>query len=501
MAGVNMNEDAALTISAYWNGINIISGTVGFLPFRVYRKDVQGREIAPASRIDWLLHERPNEYMSAFTFRQVLQEHALGWGNGYAEIDFDMRGRAIALWPLLPNKMKPEVTKNKAGEKVLVYKYDQGNGKTTVFPSWKIFHVKGMGFDGVKGYSVINYWRESLAQAKALERYGTSFFSNDATPSAVLEHPAKLTDEAEKNLRKSWEEKHRGVDKQHKIAILEEGMKLHQIGVSPEDAQFLTSRKFSVIEVARWLNIPPHMLKDLEKATFSNIESQGIEFVTYTLMPWLKTWESEANYKMFGVEGRRKFFTEFVANALLRGDSKTRFEGYRVAINSGWISRNEVRQLENMREIEGLDSFLKPMNYETVGGEPENNIPLEVEPDDDTAQREKFAELFRDTFRRLVTKEVNTLRRRIKAEDRAEVETLVSEFYDSFRDHVTEVLEPVMRALGATSEAAVKEADRYVVRSRAAILEAIKEENAADVLSDWQNKKAAYLTDEILRRD
>lgn len=507
-SGMPVDEDSALTISAFWNGVSIISGAVGFLPWRVYEKIKGGRAIAETQPNDRLLHQRPNPMMSALTFRETLQQHALVWGNGYAEIEFNGAGAPIAMWPLLPNKVTPTLEKNSDGKQVLVYKV-QTDGEMATLPAEKVFHVKGLGFDGIKGYSVIRYARESLGIARAEERYGSKFFANDATPNYALEHPGVLEDTSREHLKKSVEEGHKGVNKSHQFMILEEGMTLKQLGMPPKDAQYLASRKFSVLEVARWLDIPPSMLKDLDKGTFNNVEMQGIQFVVYTLMRWLKRWEAEANYKLFGIDGRRKYFTEFIVAALLRGDTKARFDAYRVAINSGWISRDEVRRLENLNSVEELQAFLQPLNMTTVGssapeprqgrteGKGDQTVTVRIETEGNGSS-ERFRTLFESTFRRVVTKEVNSLKRIIKKTDTRDDKIL--EFYGKFVDHIKEVIEPVMRVFGAGPHVIEREAEDYVENSRSELTGAIEAGTEAELLAEWTDGKVGQIVNGFLGR-
>ncbi len=507
-SGMPINEELALTLSAFWNGVSIIAGAVGFLPWRVYETIEGGRAIKDTHPIDLLLHRRPNPMMSADVFRETLQQHALVWGNGYAEIEFSGAGVPIALWLLLPNKVTPKIKTNDNNEQVVVYQVET-NGKTDTLPAEKVFHVKGLGFDGLQGYSVIAYARESLGMARAVERYGSTFFKNDATPSYALQHPGELGDEAHKHLKKSIEDQHKGVNKSHQFMILEEGMKIQQLGMTAKDAQFISSRKFSVLEVARWLNIPPHMLKDLDKGTFNNVEMMGIEFVTYTLMRWLKRWEGEANYKLFGVDGQRKFFTEFITAALLRGDTKARFDAYRVAINSGWLSRDEVRRLENLNSVKELQSFLQPLNVTTVGSsEADARAKTTEDPKDQTVTikietegnggSEKYRGLFESTFRRLVTKEVNSLKRIIKKTDTRDEKIL--EFYSKFVDHIKEVIEPVMRVFGAGPQPIQREAEDYVENSRSDLTSALEAGTEEDLFGEWTDSKAVRIVNGFLGR-
>lgn len=507
-SGMPVDEDSALTLSAFWNGVTIIAGAVGFLPARVYEKITGGRAIKDTHPNDILLHQRPNPMMAPDVFKETLQAHALIWGNGYAEIEVDGAARPIALWPLLPNRVEPKIEKNSEGTEVLVY-HVTGKEQTARIPAERMFHLKGLGFDGIKGYSVIRYARESLGIARAEERYGSKFFANDATPNYALEYPGQLEDKAKKHLKESIDDSLKGVDKSHRFMLLEEGMSIKQLGMPPKDAQYLASRKFSTLEIARWLNIPAHMIKNLDKGTFNNVEMQGIEFVTYSLMRWLKRWEFEVNYKLFGTDGRRKFFVEFIIAALLRGDTKARFDAYRVAINSGWISRDEVRRLENLNSVDELQAFLQPLNMTTVGSsatEPrggrteasgDQTVTVRVETEANGGS-ERFRPLFESTYRRIVTKEVNSLKRIIKKADTRDDKIL--EFYSKFVDHIKEVIEPVMRVCGAGPSAIEREAEHYVEKSRSELTGAIEAGTEVELLTEWTDGKVGNIVNGFLGR-
>ena len=536
LAGVSMNEEKALTLSAVWNAVNIISGAVGFLPFLVFRRQGTARHRAPANPVNRLLKERVNPYVDAQTFRETLQAWTLTWGNGYAEIERNGAGIPLHLWPIPPNKVTEKVIGGGPGEgpKRVVYDVvDKGPGGPPTIPFEDMYHIKGLSPDALRGYSPIQVGRESLGIAKATENYGGVFFKNNATPPTVLTHPGKLGDQAQKHLKESWDDQHKGVENQHKMAILEEGMDVKTLGLPPEAAQFLASREFSVVEVARWFDIPPHMIKSMKQATFSNIEHQGLEFVTWTLMKWLRRWESETNLKLFGDVARRTFFSEFITAALLRGDTKSRFDAYRVAINSGWMAPNEARTLENMNAKEGLDTYWRPSNIVAVGEEtdvaPVGTVIPMVEGSsaeevqgmrDETAEAAvavtdtseldqsapvveeegvalRYSELFMSTWTRIVTKEVNALKRVIKRDDARDK---VVEFYARHEEHVADVLTPVMRIFSVGPDAIRKEARRYTEDSRADVISVLEGDgDAMELLADWSVNKARRMAEEMQR--
>ncbi len=533
-SGESVSPDKALGVAAYWNAINIIAGAIGFLPMVVFER--KGKNTEPALDIPQysLIHDRPNKYMDALTFRETLQAHALGWGNGYAEIQRDGRMDPVALWPISPAKITPEVVKDDNGQEIVHYKY-VNNGQTSYIEYNNMFHIKGLGFEGLKGYSVINYMKQSLGLITAVDKYGSRFFRNNATPAVVLEHPNTLSGTSEQHLRASWDDQHKSPENAGKTAILEEGMKLHQIGVPPEDAQYLLTRKFSVTEIARWFDIPPHMLKDLDKATFSNIEHQGIEFVVWTLTRWMVRWEHEANYKLFKAAERKRFYTKIIPAALLRGDVKSRYEAYRIGIYSGWMNRNQARKFEDMNPADGLDDYLQPLNYKVVGEpdprtvgamnrsaepigthEPTPALPEPpVVPDDRSADPGNqvvdsddqggypdvdngFQTLFESTWRRIITKEVNALKRIIKKPDRQAER--IGEFYDKHIDHVREVLGPVLSVFGADDEAIEIEAQKHIDDSRADLLGGLSYGNPDEILDTWKETKALQMAEEIVAR-
>lgn len=514
LAGVSMDQEKALTLSAVWNAVNIISGAVGFLPFLVFRKEKTARHRAPLHPVNRIIKERANPYVDALTFRETIQGWVLTWGNGYAEIERNGASVPINLWPIPPNKVTPKIIGDGGDEgprRVVYDVVDKGPGRARI-PFEDMFHIKGLSPDALRGYSPVDVGRESLGIAKATENYGGVFFKNNGTPPSFMTHPGKLGDPALEHLKKSWKDNHQGTENQHKMAILEEGMDIKTLGLPPEAAQFLDSREFSVVEVARWFDIPPHMIKSMKQATFSNIEHQGLEFVTWTLMKWLRRWESETNMKLFGDVGRRTFFSEFITAALLRGDTKSRFDAYRVAINSGWMNRNEVRSLENLNPVDALDGYWQPVNVISVGEETDEEplgtvVPMLEAPDAEASESEpertleekalalRYDELFSSTWSRIVTKEVNALKRIIKKDDARDK---VVEFYGRHEEHVAEVLTPVLKIFSVGPDAVRREARKYTEDSRADVLSVLAGEgDAMELLTEWSLNKARRMAEEM----
>ena len=276
--------------------------------------------------------------------------HLLIWGNAYAQIIRDGAGRVVALYPLLPNKM--EVWRDKSGE--IYYTYSRTSDENyrdgpAILRRQDVLHIPGLGFDGLLGYSPIAMAKNAVGMTIACEEYGASFFANGANPGGVLEHPGVLKDP--KKVRDSWNDVYRGSNNAHKVAVLEEGMKYQQIGIPPEEAQFLETRKFQINEIARLYRIPPHMVGDLEKSSFSNIEQQSLEFVKYTLDPWVIRWEQALQRSLFLPKEKTEYFIKLNVDGLLRGDYQSRMNGYAIGRQNGWLSSNDIRLLEDLNPI------------------------------------------------------------------------------------------------------------------------------------------------------
>ncbi|ALC92936.1 hypothetical protein AM500_21420 [Bacillus sp. FJAT-18017] len=355
-AGKVVNETTALSYIAVFSCVNVISETMASLPLHLYRdKGSNGRAKAREKKLYDLLHSRPNEEMTSFTFRQVLQACILLWGNGYAFIDWGPDGEPRGLYPQHPSKVIP---KRNPTTKKMGYEVAGPDGKVINLSADQMLHLVGFSLDGLVGLSVIGLARESIGLGQAAEEYGSRFFSNGAKPLGVLEHPGELGEDAIKHLRSSWDEMHKGLENSHKVAILEEGMTYKQIGIPPEDAQFLQTRKFQLEEIARLYRVPLHLVGNLDKATFSNIEHQDIGFAKHTIRPWAVRWEQTLNWKLLTTEERKQYYAEYNLDGLMRGDMKSRYEAYQIGRQNGWLSGNDIRDKENEDKIEGLDAYL-----------------------------------------------------------------------------------------------------------------------------------------------
>ena len=352
-SGKPVNERTAMQTTAVYACVRILAEAVASLPLHVYEyQDDGGKKLVHDHPLYYLLHDEPNPEMTSFVFRETLMSHLLIWGNAYAQIIRDGAGRVLGLYPLLPDKM--DVQRDDRGN--IYYVYSRNSDENPMFKEYgdirlkaeDVLHIPGLGFDGLIGYSPIAMAKNAVGMTLACEEYGASFFANGANPGGVLEHPGVLKDPSK--VRESWNSVYRGVNNAHKIAVLEEGMKYQQIGIPPEEAQFLETRKFQINEIARLYRIPPHMVGDLDKSSFSNIE-QSLEFVKYTLDPWVIRWEQSLQRSLLLPGEKGKYFIKLNVDGLLRGDYQSRMNGYAVGRQNGWFSANDIREMENMNPI------------------------------------------------------------------------------------------------------------------------------------------------------
>lgn len=362
-SGKPVNERTAMQTTAVYSCVRILAEAVASLPLHIYQYTDKGKERVADHPLYSVLHDEPNEEMTSFVFRETLMSHLLIWGNAYAQIIRDGAGRVLGLYPLLPNKMQVDRADN--GE--IIYIYSRDSEENPNFSTYgqiylrrqDVLHIPGLGFDGLVGYSPIAMAKNAVGMTQACEEYGASFFANGANPGGVLEHPGVLKDPGK--VRESWNAVYLGTNNAHKIAVLEEGMKYQQIGIPPEEAQFLETRKFQINEIARLYRIPPHMVGDLEKSSFSNIEQQSLEFVKYTLNPWVIRWEQSLQKALLLPEEKKEYFIKLNVDGLLRGDYQSRMSGYATARQNGWMSANDIRELEDLNpipEAEGGNLYL-----------------------------------------------------------------------------------------------------------------------------------------------
>lgn len=356
-AGIRVTPDTAMTYSALFAGIRVLSDGVASLPCKVYeRTGGDSRREARENEMYPILHHRPNPEMTAIEFYGMLQGHAVGRGNGYAQIVRNYGGSVLELWPLNPSRMEVR-RQDRGGE--LRYVYTPTTGGADTYSRGEILHVRGLMGNGMTGYSVITLARNAIALGLATEKHGGRIFKNGSRPAAVLKHPGKLSEAAEQNILSSFEARHKGVENTGLMGILAEGMTIESIGFNAQDSQFLETRQHQVADIARWLGLPPHMIGELSKSTNNNIEQQSLELVIYSIRPWLVRWE-QALYAAFfsGTD----YFSEFNIDGLVRGDMQTRYAAYAVGKQWGFLSANDIRAKENMNPVDGGDIYMMPLN-------------------------------------------------------------------------------------------------------------------------------------------
>lgn len=355
---VTVNQNTAMGVNAFTSGIRLIAEDIASLPWIVYERLDKGKRRAPEHPAYGILHDAPNPEMTAMVFQETGIAHMYAWGDWFAEKELNGNGLTARLWPLRPDRMTVELDRQ-TGKRI--YKYRLPNGEGVILPAKRVFHVPGFGFDGLRGYSRVTLMRRTLEAAIAVEEYGLRTFANDARPGVTITHPQQLSLQAKENIAKSWDTLHQGLSNAQRTAILDEGMDIKELGFPPEDAQFLESRRWTIEDVARGLRLAPHKLSDMSRATFSNIEESNIDHVVGTLRPPIVRIDQQANKDIIG-PGR--YFAERLIDGLLRGKYLERVMGQQVQIQSGTLSPDEAREMENRNPIpDGSgETYLAPLN-------------------------------------------------------------------------------------------------------------------------------------------
>ena len=371
-AGKSVSVQSAIQVSAVYACVRVIAETIASLPLHVYKVTDTGSEKATQHSLYRLLHDEPNREMTSFILREAMLTHLLLWGNSYSQIIRTGRNQIDSLYPLLPDRMEVDRDSNCK----LTYTYSTSEGRIYRLAAEEVLHIPGLGFDGVVGYSPIALEKNAIGLGLAAEEYGSKFFSNGARPSGILTHPNTVKNP--KVLRESWNAAYGGSSNSGRVAILEEGMKFETISMPNNEAQFLETRKFQVSEICRIFRVPPHLVGDLEHATFSNIEHQSISFAVHTIRPWLVRIEQAINRSLFSEREKGHFYAQFNIDGLMRGAYKERMEGYAIARQNGWMSANDIRELENMNPIpdsEGGNTYLVNGNMSEIS-RTQKEVPL-----------------------------------------------------------------------------------------------------------------------------
>jgi HK97 family phage portal protein len=468
-SGVQVSEETALNYSAVFRAVSLISGHTSRLPLNPVRETDDKREVLKKHDLYPLLNRRANPYMSARALRQAMTNHVVTWGNAYAEIERNGAGRPIALYLIRPDRVTPKIDVE-SGK--VTYQIAMPGKPPIVLTQDKVLHLAGMGFDGLCGYSVVRHARESIGLGLATEMYGSAFFGNGSRPGGVLQVPDRLDEESATRLRQQWERMHSGPDSAHRVAVLEMGATWQAMSIPPDDAQFLETRRFQVLEVARWFGVPPHKLMDLDRATFSNIEHQSLEFLMDCLGYWLRVWEEACSFSLLSESEQGTLCLEHDTSELLQTDIKTRFEAYNIARLGGWYSANDVRGKEHDNPIgpEG-DIYLSPNTHTDADKvlNPPDPPPVLVHPGlpgvkppapDAPGDKPKIDKPAPDLKRELAAVAEGIVGRLVrkqtaKAKQFERDASAVSAFFDKFKAECVEALTPLCQLYNAATGATV----------------------------------------------
>lgn len=441
-----VTEDKAMSLPVYYACIRNIAEDVAKLPLIVYeRQQPRGKRRDTEHPVYKLLHDQPNGEMTAQSFRETLTHWAVGWGSGFAEIERDVRGRPIALWPIHPSRVEAK----RDEDEQLVFKVRQQSGAPIVITDANMLHVHGLG-GGIIGYSVFQFAAESLGLSLSAQEFGSSFYGNGSTPGGVLEFDGEVDDETLENLRSSWERMHKGSDNAGRIAILEQGLKYKAISIPPEQAQMLETRKFQIEEVCRWFRMPPHKIQHLADSNYNTVEAENISYVVDALQPWLTRWEQEIRRKLF--TPAEPLFAEHLVAGLLRGDTAARSAFYKNLFDMGSLSPNDIRELENMNPIDGGEQYFIPVNnlapLAQAGQIAADNQQQPKGIDRDALVRSAMP-LLEDAASRVASIEAKFLRRTLR-KDASNINNHAAGFYEMLDGDVSDAFGPCVRSVGNT---------------------------------------------------
>jgi HK97 family phage portal protein len=488
--GKDITEESALTVSAVYACIRGIAETTSTLPKILYRRLKDGgKERATDHPLYSILHDAINPEHTAQVGWELGQGHALAWGNAFYQIIRNQAGNVAQLWPLRPDRM----TKNRKGGEVS-YEYRQANGELKVFPANEIMHVPGFGFDGLVGYSPIYMARNAITVSMAAEEFGGKFFANDARPGVVLTTPKTLSEAAIKRLTESWNEEHKGSENSHKTRVLEEGMALQEIGIPPEDAQFLQTRAFQVAEIARFYRYPLALLEEHDKAaTYASVEQFMLSFVIHTIRPWLVRFEQGINKSLLTPEERKLYFCETLVDGLLRGDLQSRYQAYATARQWGWMSADDILEIENRNPL--------PKGQGKI-----YLIPMNMAP---ASSQRNFAPVVAESAERIARREIHDLREAIRKIEKKGEGSQVSndenfgawleKFYIDHEDFIERALQPLAMAysgiVNMKQPPEVNLMARDYVQNNLATLRGFTDiEGMNGILDQWEQELPALLT-------
>lgn len=371
-SGIAVNTDSAMRVGAVYACVLVLSQSVAQLPCHLYKTKGDTKQRDAENPLYQLIHDQPNEWMTSYDFKQLAMVHLLLRGNSIW-LKTVVNGTVKELIPVHPDLLEDIVQDENYR---IIYKIKRPKTqKTDEIPASRLLHLRGLSMNGFTGLNPIAYAREMIGLSIATEKHGATLFSNGTKLGGILKHPNKISPAAAQRLEESFSEKYGGVANAHKTVLLEEGMEWTAITMTAEDSQFLESRKYQRSEIAGFYRVPSHMINDLEKATFSNVEHLDLAFVKHSLTPWLVNIEQTLKKDLMTTAEKKKLYFKFNVEGLLRGDIKSRNEAHQKAVDGGWLSPNEIREMEDRNPYPGGDEYRKPLNMGTAGGddnEPQN---------------------------------------------------------------------------------------------------------------------------------
>lgn len=368
-AGAPVTPSSATQIPTVLACVRVLAESLASLPLNLMVRGKRGKFRAYRHPLFSILRDLPNDEMTSVELRMIMQGHLAAWGNAYAQKIYSRKGDLIAVWPMRPDRM--QIYRQRDGW-LWYYYSDDPTQEPDVrnVDNWyrrdEIMHLRGLGFDGVQGYSVIALARQALQMASNAEAFGTKFYENGARPGLVLTSPKQLGEKAYERLKTSWEARHSGIENAHKIAILEEGTDIKEFSIPARDAQYIETTQFKRSEIAAIFRVPPHMVGDLSRATFSNIEEQGLDFVRYTLSPWLQIWQQAISRDLLRPDERKSYFAQFDTFGLTIGNTDAQQKWFASGMQNGYFSVNDVREMIGMNEIRDGDQYMRPLNMTPI---------------------------------------------------------------------------------------------------------------------------------------
>jgi len=475
-SGESISEERAMRLATVYSAVRIIAETTAALPLKTYRRDGRNRVVLQDHPLTPIFQRQANMVMTAMDYRELMLVHLLLWGNHFSEIIRNGAGDVVELWPIHPARVIMRARRRRNKRVYLEYDVVRDRGGMDTLPAEKIFHVRGLGFDGVRGKSPIRLHRETLGVDSAAQKFGARFFKNDARLGVFLATDQVLDDDVYERLKKDWLQDG-GSAKAWETKILEAGLKAETLTMPPKDAQFLEARKFSRQETAAIYRVPLHMMGDLERATFSNIEHQGIEFVVHTLRPWMVRIEQAASMQLL-TENERDIYISHLVDGLLRGDQKSRYEAYSIGRQWGWLSANDILEMEDQNGIGPAgDIYLTPMNMIPAGGDPLAASNAEVQfngarrsrpalPAETRALPSRYntaraiETVYRDQLRRVVKREIVEIRNNLGDLENENLSTWGNWLFDFEADHADWMrsrVSPMFRAMAESMVAAAQD--------------------------------------------